>query len=235
MNSGKKITQLCGWIIFILAITIPVVRGGSNVPAVSEKVESGGIILIRHGEGEHNVEGVLNSQPGHTNYTTKHLTALGREQTRATAEQLQEQGISGEKICQVLVSPLPRTQETASTLMGSMQIASSKKLTVDGLIENSAGDREGRKHDEFGEEDFWFAKNPESFGGETVDEVIVRTRQVITDILNNSGCDLQSEYVLLVSHGMPIYVMLDLLTGKPEKIDPASFRVIHNPVLRIEN
>ena len=219
------------WVILSLTITTSIALEVTAVPDPSRNPASGGIILIRHGEGEQNVENRFNTNPDHPAYTVKHLTAKGRDQARMTADKLIELGVSSENICKVLVSPLPRTQETANILMGKLRIANFRKHTVDGLIESGMGDWEGRTHEEFPEDDVWFPENPRSYGGETLEEVTTRTRQVLNDLLNDPECDLGRQYVLLVSHGVPIYVMLDLLTGKPEKINPADVRIIHNPGL----
>ena len=186
---------------------------------------------MRHGEAEHNIENRYNSTPGHPAYKIRHLTPLGRQQARLSAEGLLELGVSGENICHVLVSPLPRTQQTANIVAGKLQIASFKKKTVDELIENQIGDREGHQLSEFGDADPWFPENPQNFGGETYRQVKQRVRKVLEEVISDAGCDLERQYVLLVSHGVPVFAMLELLTGKGEKIQPASYRVIHNPAI----
>lgn len=187
---------------------------------------------MRHGEAEHNVENRYNSAPEHPAYKARHLTPLGREQARLSAEELQAKGITDENICMVLVSPLPRTQETANIVTGKLQVPSFRKKTEDKLIESQVGDREEQKLSDYNDRDAWFPDRPESYGGESYAQIEQRVRSLLKDILNDSGCDLSSQYLLLVSHGGPIYIMLDLLAGKGEKISPASYRIIRNPAIR---
>lgn len=186
---------------------------------------------MRHGEAEHNLEHRYNSAPQHPAYQPRHLTQPGREQAQLSADELLTQGISGENICQVLVSPLPRAQETANIVADKLQVTSSRIRTTDELIESQIGEREDQLISKYNDRDFWFPDNPESFGGETYAQVEQRVRSVLKEILDDSGCDLEKQYVLLVSHGVPVFIMLDLLTGVGEKISPASFRIIHRPLI----
>ena len=223
-------TLLLAALLFLLMTPITQASGEQSV-SVQDSKDSvrGGIILMRHGEAEHNVENRYNSTPEHPAYKPRYLTGLGREQARQSADDLLIRGISGDNICQVLVSPLPRAQETANIVIGKLQVASFRKTTVEELIENRSGNREGRQPSEYNDKDPWFPDNPESFGGEPYAQVENRVRNVLKSILNDSGCDLEKQYVLLVSHGVAIFIMLDLLTGASEKISPASYRIIHNP------
>ena len=184
---------------------------------------------MRHGEAEHNVENRYNSAPGHPAYKARHLTLSGREQARQSADELQIKGITDESICRILVSPLPRAQETANIVAGKLQVPGFRKKTADDLIENQAGAREEQRITDYNDRDDWFADDPESFGGETYTGIEQRVRRVLESIINDPDCDLNTQYILLVSHGVPVYVMLSLLTGKGERISPASYRIIHNP------
>lgn len=218
-------------IVLLVLIAISGVQASeeTSVSVDRSRGASGGIIIMRHGEAGSNVEGRYNSAPGHPANKVRPLTSLGRKQARQSADELLAKGVVGENICQVLVSPLPRAQETANIVVGKLQIASFRKKTVEGLIENQAGDREERVITDFNDPDPWFAEGPESYGGETYAQVEQRVRNVLEGVINDTGCDLNSQYVLLFSHGVPIYVMLNLLTGTGERISPASFRIIHNP------
>ena len=216
----------------LLQITISTAHAneGKTMSADHGKTSAhGGIILMRHGEAEHNVEDRFNSAPGHPAYAIKPLTSLGQEQARKSGDELLEKGISSESICRILVSPLPRTQETAGIVAEKLLVPDVKMQTIDELIESQIGEREGQKISDYNEPDPWFPENPERFGGETYAQVEQRVRSVLESVLNDSDCDLNNQYVLLVSHGVPLYVMLDLLTGNGEKISPASYRIIHNP------
>lgn len=219
-----------------LLLLVAVSTGQANEGELMSEEQSntsvrGGIILMRHGEAEHNVENRYNSAPDHPAYEVRHLTPLGKEQARQSADELQAKGITGESICRVLVSPLPRTQETTDIVTGKLQVASSRKKTVDELIESQIGERENKLISDYNDRDFWFPDNPENFGGETYAQVEQRVLRVLKSIINDPDCDLNTQYVLLVSHGVPVYIMQDLLTGAGEKISPASYRIIHNPAI----
>lgn len=221
-------------VILLFLLIAPITQANGEQPVSTQDRTSsarGGIILMRHGEAGHNVENRYNSSPDHPAYKPRNLTELGREQARLSADALLSQGISSDNVCLVLVSPLPRTQETANIVNGKLQIASFRKKTVDGLIENQVGDREGQLLSDYKDKDPWFPENPESFGGESYARVEQRVRDVLNYVFNDSGCDLEKQYVLLVSHGVAIYIMLNLLTGAGEKIKPASYRIIHDPAI----
>ena len=222
----------------LIAAALPVwadvsIKTGESMSDQNNNRQSrGGIVLIRHGEAEHNVENTHNSNPEHANYKIKHLTNSGRNQMRATGDRLLSESIDGDSVCKVLVSPLPRTQETANIIMGKLQINSFKKKTEPGLTESGLGSREGQKHDQFDEANPWFPKDPASFDGETTEQIRTRVLGVLNEVLNNPDCDLDNQYVLLVSHGSPIYLMLELLTGHGEKLNPAGYRIINQPKIR---
>ena len=194
-------------------------------------VAQGGFLLIRHGEAGHNVKGTFNSQIEHPAYTVEPLSEKGREQAKTTALSLIERGVSAANVCRVLISPMPRTQETAAIICQELNISEDRKLTVDGLVESGVGDREGRFYSEYDDEDFWFPENPESFGGETRDQVKQRVTQVLKSALANECCDFNKQFILVVSHGVPVYLMLEALGEIGRKLPPAGFRIIHNPEL----
>ena len=202
----------------------PVSESNNTVPA------RGGIILMRHGEAESNVENRFNSAPEHPAYKPRHLTSLGQEQASLSGEELLAKGITGERICRVFASPLPRAQETASIIADRLQIADSRKKTVVELIENQMGDREEQLASNYNDRDRWFPDNPESFGAENYSQIEYRVRRLLNQVSDDPECNLNEQYVLLVSHGVPIYVLLDLLTGKGERISPGHYRIIHPPV-----
>lgn len=88
------------------------------------------IYLIRHGQNEDNLEGILN---GHRD---RPLTELGREQARTVAEKLKSNGIQV-----IYASPLKRAYETATIIAGTLGL--SVQIDPD-LIERDFGTLTGK-------------------------------------------------------------------------------------------
>lgn len=62
------------------------------------------LYVLRHGRTNYNALGLCNDDPG----AAVHLDAIGRQQAQAAAEQLRDVALD-----RIIVSPLPRTRETA--------------------------------------------------------------------------------------------------------------------------
>lgn len=206
-----------------------------GVAVTDEKVNSmgnqGGIIILRHGQGEQNAADVFNTNPKNKGYKIANLTEKGRDQAQATAKQLKAMGVSADNVCKLVVSPLPRTRQTSEIVMDSLSIPFAKREINESIIESDMGDREGKSVHLFKEKDTWFPADPKSFNGETREEISRRVSGAIDSILNDPDCNLSKQYVLVVSHGVPIYLMLEYLTGKGEKLNTAEFREIPYEVL----
>lgn len=98
------------------------------------------IIVIRHGEGIHNIKGIMTSSrsPG------VYLTENGMEQVKKAADELQMQGIE-----YVYSSPLYRTMQKAQILGMGLNIPHEKMVVDDRLREQSFGDCEGYTWEEY--------------------------------------------------------------------------------------
>ena len=105
---------------------------------------TGGLVFIRHGESENNVQKIYNSDPKNPAYQPVGLTATGREQVLATSRRLLSQGIDGHTIGQVLISPLPRTIATAAIVMDVLSIPSDKSKVELRATEQRMGERKVR-------------------------------------------------------------------------------------------
>ena len=75
------------------------------------------MIIMRHGQGQHNVDQVYNSNPQHPNYKPSPLTKMGKEQVQESARKLLADGFTPLNIETIIVSPLQRAQETAEALV----------------------------------------------------------------------------------------------------------------------
>ncbi|WP_062268412.1 histidine phosphatase family protein [Endozoicomonas arenosclerae] len=181
-----------------------------------------GVIVARHGEGTHNTGGFYSSDPDHPNYIESRLTELGREQALNLASQLKQSGIRGAEICRVVVSPLPRTIETAHIVLSALGVPEINMELDERVIESKVGDREGQQYKSYNDRDFWFPENPEKFGGETNTQIQDRMLEAYNQILTE---DCQSEgYVMVFSHGAPIYLLIEALLGMGIKLSTAGYK-----------
>ena len=144
------------------------------------------IWLFRHGETEWSLSGQ------HTGRTDLPLTAAGRRRATAIGRRL-----SGRPFALVLSSPLSRALETCR-LAGYGEVA---ELTPD-LMEWDYGDYEGRRTVDIRKErpgwSLWRDGVP---GGETIDQVAARTRNIIEAAQSAEGD------VALFAHGHVLRVL----------------------------
>ncbi|MFK0569613.1 histidine phosphatase family protein [Endozoicomonas sp.] len=197
-----------------------------SLAAEPEREASGGIVFLRHGEGEHNVEKIYSSNPENPGYKAVKLTEHGREQVRETSDRLFESGVNGDTICKVIVSPLPRTIETADILMGKLQVARFQREVDPRAIEADAGERDGQAYLKYKDPDCWFPEHPERFGWESRSKIGERMASLIKSIVNDKNCDLSQQYVLIVSHGSPLLLAQEFLGLGDERLETAGYRII---------
>ncbi len=183
--------------------------------------------IMRHGEAEHNVSGIMTSDPK----APVHLTEKGKRDVQSAAKQLK-----GEQIDYVVHSPVLRACETAQQVADALGIPSDHVLVDERLHENFAGRFEGKPvHD-------WRAyratvenKLTDRFeGGESFLDIRSRMLDTLFDI----DARYQGKRILLVSHGLPLRLLQwsaelvpteelpafwererDLPVGAPQKID----------------
>ncbi|MGB0360536.1 MAG: histidine phosphatase family protein [Endozoicomonas sp.] len=191
-----------------------------------EIMVEGGIIFVRHGEGKHNIKHIYSTNPVNPSYQPVKLTHTGRTQVKKSANELINLGISNDKICKIIVSPLPRTVETADILMGKLQIPLFEKEIDARAIEADFGTRDGQDYLQFKDADFWFPENPESFGGETPSTISQRMQSLLRSIVNDQKCNLKNQFVIIVSHGIPILLSQQFFGLGDERLETAGYRVI---------
>jgi len=90
--------------------------------------------LMRHGEAEFNVRGIVNSDAQVQNP----LTAVGKSQVRETAKKLKKEGID-----LIITSPMQRTQETARMILAELGLPPSACMIDERLAEIGFGTQEG--------------------------------------------------------------------------------------------
>lgn len=158
--------------------------------------------LVRHGEAECNVRGVMSSAPETTVY---HLTDGGRHQAESVAQQLQGRGVGV-----IFASPFTRTRETAEIIGAVLDVSvilEQRLEEVGGGIYNS------------GAIALFEAKypKPESRLAPDLDdgvESFSSVRKRLTEFLKDIEKDYGGKTVVVVSHGDPLEQLHGILTDE---------------------
>ena len=155
------------------------------------------ILLVRHGETDWNRESRFQ---GHADPP---LNELGREQSRALAEQLADENLSA-----IYTSPLRRARETAEIVGAALGLSVED---VPGLREADVGSWSGLTIDEIRDRfpdgyRRWIDYRHGWDDGETYEEMGARVRQALVE-LSESNPDGR---LLTVTHGGPIRAALAL-------------------------
>jgi len=158
--------------------------------------------FVRHGESEGNAAGRFTGQ------TDSPLTARGRQQAQAIADEL-----ASVRFDRIVSSDLSRTRDTAEA------IAKRQGLEVEvlpELREIDVGERTGKPFDEVRGLPNWtddgFVAWP---GGETLDRVITRVLGVIERLVRESP----GKTILIVGHGGVNRILLSHFLGILPKLD----------------
>ncbi len=162
--------------------------------------------MVRHGEAESNVLGILSSNPK----TNHHLTEKGRMQAKDIAKE-----IDGMKIDIIYASPFVRTTETAQIIAENIGYDGEKIVFDERLHEIFAGDLDGMVDAEyqafFESREAKFTKTPPN--GENYQDVKKRMTEFLYDInAKNEG-----KNILIVSHNTPLWLMYMGALGMTER------------------
>jgi alpha-ribazole phosphatase len=164
------------------------------------------VLFMRHGESTCNVSGVCNDDPS----VPVLLTKRGRQQADAAAERMRHAPID-----MVLVSQLPRAQETAARVNRHHRAP----VRVDARLNDRRTGFEGRPV-----LDYLNAreKDPLGFrgeGGETYGELKSRVLELLTDLR-----ELPARRLLVVSHHEVLQIVDGHFNGLPDE------KIWHIPV-----
>lgn len=159
------------------------------------------IIFVRHGESEGNVSGHINDDPRRI----VNLTARGREQAEATAQQLREMNFA-----HAYISEFPRAQQTAKFILQQHSCA----LGIDARLNERRSGMDGLPVHVFNDlvaPDPLHIKPPL---GESFLEQMERLRS----FLDEAAMRHAGQRILAVSHENPIVAALALLEADPERV-----------------
>ncbi|MGE0670638.1 MAG: histidine phosphatase family protein [Parachlamydiales bacterium] len=194
--------------------------------------DGGNLVIIRHGEGEHIHQHVYSSWTESEGGIDHPLTEKGKQEVAETARQLLAQGISKDNVGLVLVSPMRRTKQTAQVLI-EQGVCSEKVIQIEELIrEPVAKDWEGGPTPPKNpNEHRWKAVIAASskHGGETLEAIQMRLEKVIRNL---SQWDLSKGHVILVTHGYPSMVLLELLGQPNQLLVTAEAKVLSLPLVQ---
>ena len=172
-------------------------------------------LIMRHGESEANVAGLIVSDPA-IGCTKFGLTEEGRRQVVASISDYQRQNSSATEgvvhpISKVICSDFLRTTETANLSTQTLVITAPQIET--GLRERFFGDWEGKSDIHYPE--IWSTDNDLAIQAaqriESVDEV----RQRGLSVIEKLDAQFSGEVILLVSHGDMLQILLTAFVGVP--------------------
>ena len=168
------------------------------------------LYLVRHGESDANVAGIINDDPRRP----VHLTSQGRQQAKAVALALQ-----GIAFRQVYVSRFPRTRQTAEIVLAALGL--DLPIREDGRLDERRSGLDGQPVEVF---NGLVRPDPVHLRpglGETFLEQMTRVRGFLDDAAARHPADA----VLAVSHENPINAVAAVASLDPEV---AARRVLGN-------
>lgn len=161
-------------------------------------------LLLRHGEAENNVAGIISSHPEKKPWG---LTTKGRTQVAQAAAELRRDGVDV-----IIASDLQRTRETAEILERELGI---KPIYDPRIRELNVGELNGQEaqayHAFLGSPEAHWEKRPE--GGENWRDLRKRMAAFMKDMEER----YEGKTVVLVSHGDPLYILKGTMQGLSEE------------------
>lgn len=179
-----------------------VTAGSPNEPCDSPRLWRMIIYLIRHGQSDHNRDGLTLGR------ADVPLTPFGREQVAALGRRL-----AHDPLDRVIASPLARAKHTAESVAGPHGLTVE---TRDELLELDIGETEGLAFEEMRREYAEFLREwlgPEAHrvrmpGGESLDDLALRLAPLLDELR-----DAKEAAVALVSHNFTLRAAICLLLG----------------------
>lgn len=170
---------------------------------MQERYSTNTYYLVRHGEAENNVLGLLNSGTGKKEYP---LTETGREMVARTAEFLKPEAIDF-----IVSSPVLRARQTAEILKAVIE----KPLSIDPrLCEAGFGSFEETSHQAFVE--FMATHGTRAVGAPELGvEGYMDIRERVRAFLEATAAAFSGKKIVIVSHADTLQEMYAELIGEP--------------------
>lgn len=160
-------------------------------------------LIMRHGQSEANVAGVIVSDPD-TGCQRFGLTLLGREQARSAVAEYTDFGIT-----RIVCSDFLRTRETAAIAAATLDLPE-PQIDI-GLRERFFGVWEGQTHEHY--QRVWLE---DAQGGSPAEHQVESTHQVrrrALEVLVRFEDRYSGERILLVSHGDILQILRTAFVG----------------------
>ncbi len=169
---------------------------GSVADLVANQKSRNNFTVMRHGQAESNVLGVVSG----LSENSHHLTDLGKSEAKKTVEKLKEQ-----KIDLIFVSPLLRTKETAEIVATELGLLVDKVIVDGRLKEVQTGEFNLRPINEYRD---YFANTLEKFaksapGGENLTEMKSRLMDFLVEIDQKH----QGQNILIITHEYAVWLL----------------------------
>lgn len=179
-----------------------VVIGGVEELRARAKKSGNKYFIMRHGEAESNVQGILSTKADNPH----HLTENGKVQVASAAEKMR-----GEKIDLIIVSPFIRTRETAEIVRHTLGLPDDAVIIDERLHEVNAGVYEGKPVSEFRAALPFRTRMVEApEGGESLEAVGARTMACLFDLEKMHV----GKNILIISHGSPLLMIEGYANGQ---------------------
>ncbi|MEK7209260.1 MAG: class I tRNA ligase family protein [Patescibacteria group bacterium] len=159
-------------------------------------------LVMRHGEAEHNVSGIINSG----DRQLYPLTKLGREQVRTAAA-----GLRAAKITRLYASPFRRTRESAEIIADELGRPRAKIIFDERLREFDFGKFDGKPFAEFLA---YEEKQMLTYADQAPDgESYLETKRRFGDFIYELEARMANETILIVTHGIGPEVLEAIIRG----------------------
>jgi broad specificity phosphatase PhoE len=170
------------------------------------------VIIIRHGQADHNIHDTRNADPKNPHYVVSNLTQKGKEQAVDIAFKLKGEKINPSLVKAVYVSPLPRCIETARIIMNALGIT--QRMTIDQRItERNVGDLEGKPFFPISD------RTARQHGGEAQEDIKKR----VTSFYDYLAKTYHTGTVLIITHDSIAKTLCRLISGHSCRIATGCF------------
>ncbi|MEY4602707.1 MAG: hypothetical protein RL292_648 [Candidatus Parcubacteria bacterium] len=180
--------------------------------------------VMRHGQAENNTRAIASAKKDNPH----HLTDLGKEQVKVSAEE-----VAKRKITKIIASPFVRTRETAEMMAEVLGISKESIVFDERLGEHNVGIFDGQSietYRQFCVDNDYYTSRPE--GGETVAEMKNRAGDFLYEIEQK----YHNENILIVTHEDPAWMLFAVAAGCNQKetldLDPSGYEFIKNAEVR---